>query len=126
MSSNTVMHIFPNVSMSNGHDGLKETAKKVGKLDVSSLRVGQFALFINKAFTACKFYAANNVVLHYKHPLNHCLDYKALKLLPDFFDGQNLNYTRALKQAIKDGYPHLFDGDDDPTPPKRKKQGKDF
>jgi hypothetical protein len=112
--------------MSNGHDGLKETAKKVGKLDVSSLRVGQFALFINKAFTACKFYAANNVVLHYKHPLNHCLDYKALKLLPDFFDGQNLNYTRALKQAIKDGYPHLFDGDDDPTPPKRKKQGKDF
>lgn len=125
MTSNNVMHVYPNVSMSNGHDGLKVIAKKMSKLDVSELQVGQFALFINKAFTACKMFGANNVLLHYKHPLNHCLDYKALRLLPEFFDGQDIGYTKALRQVIKTGYPHLFE-DEDEKKPSRKKQGKDF
>jgi len=116
---NTVMHIFPNVSMSNGHDGLREVAKKVGRIQVDDLKVGQFALFINKAFTACKFYAANNVLLHYKHPKDHCLDYKALKLLPEFYTGQDIGYTKALKQSIRESYPHLFE-DEEERAPKRK------
>ena len=49
---NTVMHIFPNVSMSNGHDGLREVAKKVGRIQVDDLKVGQFALFITWAAVA--------------------------------------------------------------------------
>lgn len=125
---NHVMHIYPNVSMSNGHDGLKAIAKKY-KLDVSDLKVGQFALFINNAFTACKLYAANNVLLHYKHPKNHCLNYKALKLLPEFYDGQDIGYTRALKQVIRESYPHLFDKMEEEkkeSKPSRKRQGKDF
>ena len=121
---NNVMHVFPNVSMSNGHDGLRGVAKKVGKLDVDDLKLGQFALFVNRPFTACKLFAANNVLVHYKHPQNHCLDYKALKLLPEFFDGQDIGYTKALRQVLKNGYPHLFVDED--RAPKRKKQGEDF
>lgn len=125
---NNIMHVYPNVSMSNGHDGLKEVAKKTNKVDVTALKVGNFALFINKAFTACKLYAANHVVLHYRHPNNHLLDYKALRLLPEFYDGQDIGYTKALKQVIKSNYPHLFEDDDggNDEPPKRKRQGKDF
>jgi hypothetical protein len=103
------MFVYPNVSMSNGHNGLKEIAKKINKVDVTKLHVGQFALFINKSFTACKFFAANNVVLHYKHPNNHLLDYKALKLLPDFYSGQDIGYIKALTHTIKTSYPHLFE-----------------
>ena len=107
--ANTIMHVYPNVSMSNGHDGLEAIAKSVNHVDVKKLPVGQFALFINRAFTACKVFGANNVLLHYKHPKNHHLNYKALKLIPEFFTGQDLGYTRALRQVIKDEYPHLFE-----------------
>jgi len=95
--------------MSNGHEGLANVAYKTNKVDVGGLKVGQFALFINRAFTACKLFGANNILLHYKHPKNHILDYKALRLLPEFYDGQNINYTKALRQVLKQGYPHLFE-----------------
>ena len=107
--ANKIMHVYTNVNLQNGHEGLTGIAKKENKVDVNKLAVGQFALFINRAFTAVKVFAANNVVVHYKHPRNHILDYKALRLIPAFFDGQNLGYMRALKQVIEQDYPHLVD-----------------
>jgi len=124
MTTNQVMHVFPNVSMSNGHDGLAKEAMKTSKVNVRELSIGQFAMFINKAFTAVKVFGANNVLLHYKHPKGHHLNYKALKLIPAFFDGQDMGYTRALRQIIKTEYPHLFEKED--RSPKRKRQGEDF
>jgi len=122
--SNQVMHVYPNVSMSNGHDGLANIAMKANKVIVKKLVVGQFALFINKSFTACKVFGANNVLLHYKHPLGHHLNYKALKLIPEFYDGQDIGYTKAMRQIIMTEYPHLAEKKE--KPPRRKKQGKDF
>lgn len=111
MKTNTIMHVLPNVSMSNGHDGLAQVAKKTLKVDVRSLPIGEFALFINRGFTACKLYAANNIVLHYKHPKGHHLNYKALKLIPQFYNGQNIGYTKALDAVIRKDYPYLFEGE---------------
>lgn len=109
MSSNIVMHVYPHTTMQYGHKGLAEVAMKTNKLDVYKLRVGQFALFINNAFTAVKLFGANGVLVHYKHPKNHILDYKALRLIPLFFDGQDIGYTKALSRVIRDEYPHLFE-----------------
>ena len=106
---NKIMHVYSNVNLQNGHDGLTAIAKKENKVDVSKLNVGQFALFINRAFTAVKVFAANNVIVHYKHPKNHILDYKALRLIPDFFDGQSIGYMKALKQVIEQDYPHIVE-----------------
>ena len=107
--SNNIMHVYPNICMSNGHEGLAAVAQKTNKVNVTNLKVGEFCLFVNRAFTACKLFGSNNVLLHYKHPQNHCLDYKALRLLPEFYDGQNIGYSKALRQVLKKGYPHLFE-----------------
>jgi len=109
MNTNTVMHVYPNVCMSNGHDGLAIVAKKENKVNVRKLRVGEFALFINRGFTACKLVAANNIVLHYKHPKGHRLEYAALTLIPHFYNGQNIEYTKALDMVIRKNYPYLFE-----------------
>lgn len=106
---NKIMHVYCNINLQNGHEGLTVIAKKENKLDVSKLAVGQFALFINRAFTAVKVFAANNVLIYYRHPKNHILDYKALRLIPAFFDGQNIGYMRALKQVIEQDYPHIIE-----------------
>jgi hypothetical protein len=103
------MHVYTNVSLQNGHEGLEAIAKKSNKVNVRELKVGEFALFINRAFTAVKVFGANNVLLHYKHPQRHILNYKALRLLPVFMEGQDIGYTKALRQIIKEEYPHLFE-----------------
>ena len=104
--NNKIMHIFPNVSMSNGHDGLEQIAMR-HKVSLNDLQVGQFAMFINRSFTAVKVFAANRVIIHYKNPKGHLLNYKALKLVPEFYNGQSIEYTKALKKVILKEYPYL-------------------
>jgi hypothetical protein len=93
--------------MSNAHKGLTEIAKKA-KLTPDELRQGEFILFTNKAFTACKLLAPGNVLVHYKHPKGHPLDYRALKLIPQFFDGKDIKYPQALRHVFREYYPKLF------------------
>jgi hypothetical protein len=93
--------------MGMAHSGLYELAKKKLKIDIDTLKYGEFVLFINKPFNACKLMTSNNVIVYYRHPQNHRLDAKALKLIPDFFDGKSLNYPKALKRILKAEYPHI-------------------
>lgn len=104
--SNKVMYVIPHVDMRNSHLGLMEIAKK-NKVSSSAIKPGEFILFINNPFNACKLLAANDVVIYYKHPKGHRLNYKALQLLPHFFDGQDIGYSSALKHVIEKAYPEL-------------------
>lgn len=106
---NRVLHMLSDVPMYYQQKGLALIAKKRLKLDVSTLPVGEYVLFINKPFNACKLMAANNVLIYHRHPLNHRLNYHALKLIPDFFDGFDLNYGKAFKRWLKSEYPNIVD-----------------
>jgi len=107
VSQNKVVHLFVNVSMAYGHKGLSEVARKE-KVNVSQLRVGEFALFANKRLTALKLYAANNTVIHYKAPTNRPIDIRTLRYIPHFMSGTDIGYDRALLQVFRDRYEHLF------------------
>lgn len=104
------MHLYTSVCMYNSHEGLAQIAKKENGVNVKALKPGQFCLFINPPFNACKLYAANNVILYYRHPKNHRLDPNAVRLIPQFFDGENqdIGYNKALAKVIKDEFKHRF------------------
>lgn len=104
--SNKVMHVIPQVDMRNSYDGLAAIAKD-NRINCSALKPAEFVLFINNAFTACKLYAANGVIVCYRHPKGHTLNYKALQLIPHFFDGQDIGYSSALRAVIGKAYPEL-------------------
>jgi hypothetical protein len=105
--SNKVVHLFVNVSMSYGHKGLAETAQKE-KVDIRTLKVGEFALFANKALTALKLFGANNTVIHYKAPTNRPIDIRAIKYIPHFLSGADIGYDRALLEVFRRKYSHLY------------------
>jgi len=105
---NMVMHLYMNTPMYNSHDGLAVIAKKENGVDVKALKVGQFCLFINPPCTACKLFAANNVILYYKHPKGHRLNPQALQMIPQFFDGQDIGYNKALAKIIKTEFEERF------------------
>lgn len=93
---NRIAYMISDVNMNNGHPGLTKIAKTTLRLDVEQLKVGELVIFINRAFTAFKLYAANNVVCHYRHPKGYLLNYDAMRLVPQFFDGVDTGTSRRL------------------------------
>lgn len=98
--SNQIISYFPETHLGNGHDGLRKIALK-HKKDPMNLKDGQFLLFINKAMTALKMYAAGNVLVHYKTTDGHRIQPQTISLLPKYFNGKSLNYKGALEQSVK-------------------------
>ena len=102
-----VLHLFTEVSMSNGHDGLIAMASR-RKVNVKNLDVGDFALFINKRLTAMKLFGANNVIVHYKAPDNRPIDPRALRYVPRFVSETDIGYDSGVLELIRKKYAHLF------------------
>lgn len=95
---NRVIHFFGNVSMTNGHDGLAEIAH--GKVDIDSLKPGEFVAFINKSFTAMKLLTGCGVLLHWRQPSHRTLYKVVVDTLPHFLSGEDIGYSREVQQAI--------------------------
>lgn len=104
MSSGKVMHVFFEVSMSNGHNGLGRILKK----SKSDIEKDQYALFINKDWCACKLLTAEGVLLHLKRPRNQPIEPKTLPFLPYCISGTKLNYTQALAAVIQEKFEEEF------------------
>ncbi len=97
--SSSLISVFPDTHLGQGHHGLSVLASKAGK-DTRKLLNGEFLLFLNKAQTAFKMYAANSVVVHYKSPANRRVDIRTIEYLPHCFNAGELNYSKALKLVL--------------------------
>lgn len=101
--SGKIMHVFTDVSMSNGFPGLTKFLSKQKK----ELGDGEFALFINSDFTACKIMTNKELLLHHKRPRNRPIDPDTLPLLPRYINGGKLEYGKALEQVIRTRHKEL-------------------
>jgi hypothetical protein len=97
--SNSIVNVFPNTDLRSGHDGLRKIAVK-SKKNPGELQNGEFLLFINKAQSAFKMFAANNTIVHYKSPVG-LVDIRAIEYLPSCFNGGTLNYDVALAKVLE-------------------------
>lgn len=104
---NKVMHLFTKVDLRYGHNGLKKLALKQ-KVDVNNLGVGEYALFANNSLTGMKIFAANNTVIYCKAPTHRPFDIRAMQYLPQFIDGQEIGYDKALLTMFRQKYQHLY------------------
>lgn len=104
LSSATIFGWVPRADLRCRHAGLAEIAKKELKLDVTKLKPGEMVMFINSSWTGFVLYCANNVLLHHKRPDGKTLNIKALMVVPQFMEGQRINYEAALKATIETEY----------------------
>lgn len=118
-TTNLLLTVCPYTSMALGHDSLAKIAKKEG-YPVEKLEPGHFILFLNKARTAYKLYAANGILIYYKHP--RPLDLQTLALIPHFFIGNKFSYPAAFLARMQKSYPELKYNHT--TPPKVIKRKK--
>jgi hypothetical protein len=93
-----VTYYFPNTDLRSGHLGLQKIAAKEGKA-VSTLRPGEFLLFVNRAKTAFKLFSSKNLIAHYRS--EHRIDLRAVEYIPSAFDGGEFNFSAALKKVLE-------------------------
>lgn len=103
MSANSILQVFLNADMRNGHDGLKKLAK-AHDIDVGKLANGQFVIFVNAQKNKLKLYTAQNIIAYLK--LNHGhLDFNAIRHIPKAFNGSGkIDYDQALKTALDEHF----------------------
>lgn len=103
VKSQHIIRYFPEVVMSNGHNGLSKLAKDAG-IDPAKLKPGEYLMFVNKSQTALKMYTPGNVVAHLKMPGTQKLNPRTITMLPRFFNGKEINYNGALREAFRKYY----------------------
>lgn len=97
---NKVLQIIFNADLRGGHDRLAKIAKDL-KVDINTIKVGDFLVFVNRKRSALKVYAAGHTIAHFRMPDNRVMDVRILKLIPKFFNGKELRYNAALEELIK-------------------------
>lgn len=94
----TLAHIFLDVDMRLGHEGLKEMlrSKKIKVKD------GDFVVFLNAPRTIIKCFCNSlEAILHVKNN-NKRLDLGVIKYLPKYCNGPELNLDAAIEENLKD------------------------
>lgn len=86
--------LFPNSDLRSGHNGLSKLARK-HNYNPEEIPPGGLIVFLNRAQTAFKAYAANQTIIHYKHQRG-MLDIKAIQYLPHCLGAGKLAYDKAL------------------------------
>jgi hypothetical protein len=90
-------HLFFNVNMSLGHNGLVLLmGKKRKKLQSKE----ECALFVNTAFTSVKLMTFDTSFVAYFKKSSGQLDPATIRYLPEFLEGGEIKYNAALKKVI--------------------------
>lgn len=96
------VHVFLGADMRSMHRGLREIAKANG-IDLTKLKKGEAAVFINASKNKLKSYSFNGVIsyVRFDDP-QRPIDLNALDELPKAFDPNGkLDYSRALKATLE-------------------------
>lgn len=100
--SNRIVSYIMDADMRLSHTGLRFLAiEQDPPVDLDALRPGEFVLFTNRAFTACKLFGANNTYVYHKNPNGNPMHPRALMAAVECFDGVKFDYTTALADEIR-------------------------
>ncbi len=96
--ANKILHIFFEVDMRCSHDGLKELLVKK-KVSLKTIKQGDCIVFINNAQNRVKLFASGAECLVYLNPGKR-IDPETIPLIPHYLNGDTLDYSGALKEAL--------------------------
>lgn len=84
----SIIHVFTEVHMGLSHGGLSEIVKR--KTGRERIKAGEFAVFVNKGWTACKV-LTEGTILYHREPAGR-ITVEDIKRLPTVFGGQRFGF----------------------------------
>jgi hypothetical protein len=98
--ANKLLHIFFGVDMRSGHEGLKAllTKKKVALSSIG--KKGDCVIFLNTAQNRLKMFSSGTECILHLNTGNRRIDAATIPTLPEYVNGERLDYPGALRDAI--------------------------
>jgi len=106
-SAQYIVEFFPNADLRAGHAGLSAVAKEHG-LNTDNLKPGEYLVFVNRKRSMLKMYTAGNIIAHLKASGQGLITWRVVKYIPKFFNGTEINFKAAQREALRDQAPELF------------------
>lgn len=98
--SGRIVQVFFGADMRCSHKGLGGLAKQ-HKIEVDALTAGQYVVFINKAKTYVKIYAASGVLAAWKSSRGR-IDMRVISQIPkSFLSSGEPTYDNALRKVLE-------------------------
>lgn len=97
-----IARVYFDVHMGLAFNGLKKIMKKT-KVDPDSLPDGKFTVFINRKQTKFKCLVGSNILVYHDNGQRR-FPLEVVSEFPRFFNGQKLDFTRAVEAAIRKKY----------------------
>jgi hypothetical protein len=103
-----LVQYFPNADLRSGYDGLYKVAKR-GGLDLKTIKNGEFCAFVNRKKDKLKLATHSDFVAYLRLPRGQQIDPRVIQVLPEFFNGTKIEYSRALENVLKKQFPRWFE-----------------
>jgi len=104
MSGGRIVRVFLDVNLAQGHDGLRDEAKR-GKVTTDKLEPGEYVVFVNRAQDRVKIYTGNGV-LAYLRSKGQRIDLSVISKIPAAFKNNGkLDYDSELAKILKEKLP---------------------
>lgn len=85
-----ILHAFYDIQMGIGHERAGLLLQHKTKKD--ALAAGEFAIFINKAWKACKILCPNGVMLYWRSPNGASLTPEIIRAMPTMLGGSRFSF----------------------------------
>jgi len=97
--ANKLLHIFFGVDMRSGHEGLRALLAKK-KVSLTTIKQGDCIIFMNNSQNRLKMFGSGSECLLHLNTGNRRIDAATIPKLPEYFNGERLDYGAALRDAI--------------------------
>lgn len=103
---NRLVKYVPDTNMGKGYTALNElvSLQKLGK--------GEFVAFVNKKRDKVKLCTGNDVLAYLRLPKGKIIDPRTIQLLPQYFNGQEIDYDKAIERVLRAQFPQWFEKKD--------------
>lgn len=100
---NRLVRVVNDTNMGLGYDGLNKLVK------LGNLGKGEFVCFINKKKNKVKLATCQDMVAYHRLPAGQQIDPRVIQHLPEFFDGGQIQYDKAVEKVLRGTFPKWFE-----------------
>lgn len=94
----SILHVFYDTHMGASHKALGEMFEAKAKRD--ELAKGEYVVFLNSAWTACKVLCPNNVIMYWRSATGRSLTPDTIRSLPSCVSGSRLSFAGNLEAKL--------------------------
>jgi len=99
---NKLVRYVADADLRRGYDGLNK------QVPLAELKQGEFVAFVNRKLDKVKLCTGKDMIAYLRLPQGQRIDPRVIQYLPEFFNGSNIEYGKAVEKSLRKSFPKWF------------------